>query len=68
MQATVSRYDEASRSGTVLTDTGVEYPFSAGEMAGTPVRSFRTGQRVRIETSGSGAGTVISKIDFITLH
>ncbi|WP_432938917.1 hypothetical protein ACQPXM_28325 [Kribbella sp. CA-253562] len=68
MQATVSRYDEASRSGAVLTDTGVELPFSADELAGTPVRFLRVGQRVRIETSGSGHGIAITAVHFITLH
>ncbi|MEV8378173.1 hypothetical protein AB0P21_35885 [Kribbella sp. NPDC056861] len=67
MQATVSRYDEATASGTVLTDTGIELPFDAQAFTGTPVRLLRLGQRVRLITTGSGADLTISEVHFITL-
>lgn len=67
MQATVSRYDEATGSGAVLTDRGVELPFTAEALTRTPVRLLRLGQRVRLATTGSGATLAITEIHFITL-
>jgi hypothetical protein len=66
MQGTVSRYDTESFSGAVLTDRGVELPFTVHAVASTPVRHLRVGQRVRLETTGSGAELSITKVDFIT--
>jgi hypothetical protein len=67
MQATVSRYDSASFSGAVLTDTGIELPFSVHAIAETPVRLLRVGQRVRIETTGTGAALAVTKVQFATV-
>ncbi len=66
MQATVSRYDSETFSGSVLTDTGIELPFTVHAVADTPVRHLRVGQRVRLETTGSGAGLAITKVEFAT--
>ncbi|MFI7064847.1 hypothetical protein ACIBL3_27915 [Kribbella sp. NPDC050124] len=66
MQGTVSRYDSESFAGAVLTDTGIELPFTVHAVADTPVRHLRVGQRVRLETSGSGADLTVTKVDFIT--
>jgi hypothetical protein len=62
----VSRYDTETFAGAVLTDTGVELPFTVHAVADTPVRHLRVGQRVRLETTGSGAGLSITRVDFIT--
>jgi len=67
MQATVSRYDTGTGAGAVLTDRGVELPFTAEAVAHTPVRLLRLGQRVRLATTGSGAALAITEIHFITL-
>jgi cold shock CspA family protein len=67
MQATVSRYDTETGSGVVLTDRGVELPFTADAVAHTPVRLLRLGQRVRLATTGSGATLTITEVHFITL-
>ena len=67
MQATVSRYDPETVSGAVLTDTGIELPFDSEALIGTPLRLLRLGQRVRLTTTGSGAGLAISEVHFITL-
>jgi cold shock CspA family protein len=67
MQATVSRYDAETRSGAVLTDTGIELPFDAAAIAETPVRFLRAGQRVRLETTGSGADLTVTTVRFITI-
>jgi hypothetical protein len=66
MQATVSRYDTETFSGAVLTDTGIELPFTVHAVADTPVRHLRVGQRVRIETTGSGADLSVTRVDFGT--
>jgi hypothetical protein len=66
MQATVSRYDAETFSGSVLTDTGIELPFTVHAVADTPVRHLRVGQRVRLETTGSGAELAVSKVEFAT--
>jgi hypothetical protein len=66
MQATVSRYDTETFSGAVLTDQGVELPFTVHAVADTPVRHLRVGQRVRLQTSGSGAGLTVTKVEFAT--
>jgi hypothetical protein len=67
MQATVSRYDTETRSGVVLTDRGIELPFTAEAVAHTPVRLLRLGQRVRLTTTGSGASLAVTGVHFITL-
>ena len=66
MQATVSRYDSETFTGSVLTDTGIELPFTVHAVSDTPVRHLRVGQRVRLETTGSGAGMAITKVEFAT--
>ena len=66
MQATVSRYDGETFSGAVLTDTGIELPFTVHAIADTPVLHLRVGQRVRIETTGSGATPTVTKVEFGT--
>jgi len=68
MQATVSRYDTETGAGVVLTDRGVELPFTAEAVAHTPVRLLRLGQRVRLITTGSGATLAITEVHFITLR
>jgi cold shock CspA family protein len=67
MQATVSRYDTETGAGVVLTDRGLELPFTADAVAHTPVRLLRLGQRVRLATTGSGATLAITEVHFITL-
>lgn len=67
MQATVSKYDGETFSGAVLTDTGIELPFTVHAVADTPVRHLRVGQRVRIETTGSGADLRVTRVDFGTV-
>jgi cold shock CspA family protein len=67
MQATVSRYDAETASGAVLTDTGIELPFGPEALAQTRVRLLRPGQRVRLQTAGSGSTLTITSVQFITM-
>jgi cold shock CspA family protein len=67
MQATVSWFDPDTFSGRVLLDDGVELPFTAEALAGTRIRLLRWGQRVRLETSGSGSTLRVDALQLITL-
>ncbi len=67
MQATVSSYDTASRTGRVLLDDGVELPFGADALDGSGLRLLRPGQRVRLLTSGEGAGLTVRSLQILTL-
>jgi cold shock CspA family protein len=67
MQATVSRFDPASRDGAVLLDDGVEVPFASAALAGSGLRLLRAGQRVRLETAGDGASLRIVGLQILTL-
>lgn len=48
VQATVATYDPATRSGTVLTDSGREISFDATAFARSGLRMLRLGQRVKM--------------------
>ena len=67
MQATVAEFDPGSRAGTVLLDDGVLLPFTGDAVAPT-VRLLRLGQRVRLETRGSGPDLAIDRLQIITLR
>jgi len=68
MQATVSSFDAATVSGTVLLDDGVSVPFEAAALAGSGLRLLRPGQRVRLETSGAGASLHVDRLQILTLR
>lgn len=68
MQATVSSFDAATVSGTVLLDDGVSVPFEAAALAGSGLRLLRPGQRVRLETSGAGSSLHVDRLQILTLH
>ena len=68
MQATVSDYDPETGAGKVLLDDGVEVPFAAEALSGTRLRLLRPGQRVRLETTGTGATLRVTGLQILTLH
>ncbi len=59
MQATVHAHDEATRSGTVLLDDGVELPYDAAAFDAGGLRLLRGGQRVRIHVDDTGTRVVL---------
>jgi 2-phospho-L-lactate guanylyltransferase len=67
MQATVSRFDDTTRSGTVFLDDGVELGFDSQALAGTGLRMLRPGQRVQLEVSGTGVDRRIERVQILTL-
>ena len=54
MQATVHRFDPATRTGSVVTDAGVVVPFDADAFATGALRHVRTGQRLTVLVEGEG--------------
>jgi cold shock CspA family protein len=67
VQATVSAFDDATRSGAVLLDDGTELPFVADALVGTGLRLLRRGQRVRIQTEGQGQARSVTRLQILTL-
>jgi hypothetical protein len=66
VQATVRRYDESSRSGTVLLDDGAELSFDAAAFDAGELRLVRFGQRVRIQVTGEGAHRHVTALTLAT--
>lgn len=54
MQATVHRFDPATRSGSLVTDDGELLPFDAAAFDDSPLRLLRPGQRLTVTVSGTG--------------
>jgi 2-phospho-L-lactate/phosphoenolpyruvate guanylyltransferase len=54
VQATVHRFDPATRSGSVVTDDGLLVPFDASAFGGSSLRHVRTGQRLTVVVEGAG--------------
>lgn len=67
MQATVSSFDPESHAGAVLLDDGIEVPFGPEAVAGSGLRLLRPGQRVRLQTTGEGAGLRVEALQILTL-
>ena len=67
MQATVSGFDAATRTGTVLLDDGVQLRFPASALQDTGLRLLRPGQRVRLEITGDGAARTVHRLQILTL-
>ncbi|MEU1279596.1 hypothetical protein [Streptomyces sp. NPDC005805] len=65
MQATSYTYDPDTRCGSVLLDDGTPVAFDADAFDAGGLRLLRSGQRVRIETEGSGAEL---RITLVTLQ
>jgi hypothetical protein len=68
MQATVSEFDEVSRTGRVLLDDGVRLRFEAAALEGSRLRLLRPGQRVQIEVAGAGADRHVTWLQILTLR
>ena len=65
MQATAYTYDAETRSGQVLLDDGTPVPFDGEAFDAGGLRLLRPGQRVRIETEGTGEGL---RVTLVTLQ
>ncbi|MEU0968560.1 hypothetical protein ABZ357_25200 [Streptomyces sp. NPDC005917] len=67
MQATAYTYDPETRSGQVLLDDGTPVPFEGAAFEAGGLRLLRPGQRVRIETEGTGADLRVTLVTLQTL-
>ena len=67
MQATVASYAPETRTGSVLLDDGVEVSFPAEALDGSGLRLLRPGQRVRLDTVGSGPTLEVRRLQIVTL-
>ena len=65
MQATSYTYDPETRTGQVLLDDGTPLPFGTEAFDAGGLRLLRVGQRVRIETQGTGEAL---RITLVTLQ
>ncbi|WP_405388387.1 hypothetical protein OG596_10775 [Streptomyces sp. NBC_01102] len=65
MQATSFTYDSETRTGSVLLDDGTPVDFDAPAFDAGGLRLLRPGQRVRIETEGTGEAL---RITLVTLQ
>ncbi len=68
MQGTVSAFDADTQGGRVLLDDGLELSFTGDALIGSRLRLLRPGQRVRLETTGSGTGLHVERLQILTLH
>lgn len=60
MQGTVLTFDLASRTGTLVADTGMIVPFDAAAFVAGGLRLLRAGQRVRVVWSETGTVEAIT--------
>lgn len=60
MQGTVATFDSEQRSGTLLLDDGTELAFGAEAFGRSGLRLLRLGQRLTVQTDGSGRVTKIN--------
>jgi 2-phospho-L-lactate guanylyltransferase len=68
VQGTVSAFDLSTHDGRVLLDDGRELGFPGAALAGSGLRFLRPGQRVRLDTTGAGAGLTVVGVQILTLH
>jgi len=66
-QGTIKTYDEGSRSGLLLDDQANEFAYDASSFAGTGIRLFRIGQRVKFQIEGEGVRVKIRDLRIVTL-
>ncbi len=59
MQATVHRFDPGEGTGALVDDAGAVLPFGADAFARSGLRHLRVGQRLTVETDGSGRVTAL---------
>jgi 2-phospho-L-lactate guanylyltransferase len=67
MQATVHRFDPATRSGVVVTDDGELLPFGGPTFDESPLRLVRPGQRLTVEVTGTGTEARVTRIALTTV-
>ncbi len=67
VHATVRRFDQQSRSGSVLLDNGVELPFDGDAFDAGGLRLVRSGQRVRLRVEDAATKPRVTFLTIATL-
>lgn len=65
-QATVHEFDASTGAGSVITDQGVVFGFTAAAWESGPLRTMRQGQRVRVSFAESAAGPAVTSLTLVT--
>ena len=65
-QATVHTFDQQQGSGSVITDQGLVIAFDAPAWSAGPLRTMRTGQRVRVAVDSESSPSAISALTLAT--
>jgi 2-phospho-L-lactate guanylyltransferase len=65
MQGTVATFDARTRTGTLLLDDGRQLSFPSAAFDASGLRLLRLGQRVRIESDGTG---VVRRVTLLTFR
>jgi cold shock CspA family protein len=65
-QGTIKDFDEAARSGTLLTDDRAEIAIDVTSLEGSGILTLRIGQRVKFETEEYDGGRVARSLRLVT--
>ena len=65
-QGTIKDFDEAGRTGVLLTDQRAEVEIDADSLDASGIRTLRIGQRVKFETEERGGATVARSLRIVT--
>jgi cold shock CspA family protein len=65
-QGTIKQYDDATGTGTVVTDDRVEVVIDPKSIGDQHIRMLRIGQRVRFETAEDDGATVARALHIVT--
>jgi cold shock CspA family protein len=67
LQGTIKDFDEATRTGSLLTDDGTEIGIDERSIETDTIRMLRIGQRVAFEVADDGGHTVARRLHIVTI-
>ena len=66
MQGTIKDYDEASNTGSLVTDDRIEIAIDARSLGDEFIRTLRLGQRVRFDVAEENGQQVARELRLVT--
>ena len=66
MQGTIKLYDEASKTGSLVTDDRIEVAIDSRSLGDEFIRTLRLGQRVRFEVEDAEGQQVARELRLVT--
>jgi cold shock CspA family protein len=66
MQGTIKLYDEASKTGSLVTDDRIEVAIDSRSLGDEFIRTLRLGQRVRFEVEDDDGRQVARELRLVT--